>query len=602
MNGQSGGRGYLLQAMVAVLDALKREDWTLVEIEPNDADERVDIRWSTGDGVVRVTQVKSSENAIQRADVIRWLSALISGTPDAQAYELILLGGHSQGVVDLAKASRGIVTRASEKAKENLPTLLASRFDKITIPAVQPLNLELLNDVASERLERFLQSRQLDIPGQELRRLIIARLVTTLFEHATNGIPISRYSLEERIKDWAGNYVVLRSIPPALPPLRKYVQIVGSAASTTDRTILKYSHQLVRGLTRALLESGFGLVTKTGPDPVADPSNPEDTRLLFYWDVLEVLDDYLRTSAESAQAVRQPLARIVYSSKMDSLIPEQHRPLWSRLVEMGAIQLDFIYPGWNSGAFRRIMEVKCGDALVALGGGEGVEHLALLYMQEGKPVIPLDLPIPSMHGDGNGGAEQLARYALSRPEQYIGQLQNAAVRLSSTLTRRGRIPAPTVCARIVSLLQDAAKRRVFCIRLTEPSSPEFQTVETFFQDIVRPAMSKMGYVETGIGLGTDRHDSLSLATLRSIHHSSVVIADLTELTDSQLVILGYAISHKHAVMATASSEVAIPSDLAILPCFRWNPTASQRETFEGFRRYWMAQIEGPPLVEPPSIP
>ena len=89
MSGQTGGRGYLVQALVAVLDALKRDDWALVEIEPNHADEKVDIRWSDGDTIVRVTQVKSSERAIQRADAIRWLSDLINGTPDADEYDCI---------------------------------------------------------------------------------------------------------------------------------------------------------------------------------------------------------------------------------------------------------------------------------------------------------------------------------------------------------------------------------------------------------------------------------------------------------------------------------------------------------------------------------
>jgi len=602
MSGQTGGRGYLVQALVAVLDALKRDDWALVEIEPNHADEKVDIRWSDGDTIVRVTQVKSSERAIQRADAIRWLSDLINGTPDVDEYELILLGGHSQGVVDLSKASRGVDTKASAKAREKLPPVLDAAFEKIRIPSVRPLDLEALNDIASERLEEFLHLRGLDIPMQESRRLIVAYLVTTFFENSTSGIPLSRADIESRIGDWASNYVTLRTLPPAAPPLRKFVQIAGSAAETTDQEILKYSHQLVRNLTQRLLECGYGLVTKTGKDKVADPSNPQDTRLLFYWDVLETIDAYIRTSPEDNGAITLPLARVVYSSKLETQIPESHRPLWDRLLDRGAIELDFIYPGWNAGAFRRMLEAEHGDALIVLGGGEGVEHLALLYMQKGKPVIPVDLPIPSLNRDGSGGAEQLARYALSKPKQYIGEVSNAAVRLSSTLTRRGKVPGDKVCGNIVDLLEDAIKPRVFYIRLTDPSDPNFEMVEKFFDKVVSPFICQMGYVEASVRSDSNYQDSLNLAMLQSMHYSSVVIADLTGLSDDQLILLGYALGHKHRVIITASNGTILPSGLSLLPCFRWNPKAGSGESSKRFCEFWETNLESPPLIQPPSIP
>jgi hypothetical protein len=46
MSGQAGGRGYLVQALISVLDALADgHDWVSVTLEPNVASDKVDILW-----------------------------------------------------------------------------------------------------------------------------------------------------------------------------------------------------------------------------------------------------------------------------------------------------------------------------------------------------------------------------------------------------------------------------------------------------------------------------------------------------------------------------------------------------------------------------
>src|SRR5690349_11128150 len=60
--GRSGARGYLLQTLSSLLDALNGASaWDSVTIEPDTATEKVDILW-TFVGKTKAVQVKSSTN------------------------------------------------------------------------------------------------------------------------------------------------------------------------------------------------------------------------------------------------------------------------------------------------------------------------------------------------------------------------------------------------------------------------------------------------------------------------------------------------------------------------------------------------------------
>lgn len=68
MGGQAGVRGYLIQALIAVLNSLNKKDkWISVSVEPNDESEKVDICWKYEDSKVKVVQVKSTENSFSYA-------------------------------------------------------------------------------------------------------------------------------------------------------------------------------------------------------------------------------------------------------------------------------------------------------------------------------------------------------------------------------------------------------------------------------------------------------------------------------------------------------------------------------------------------------
>ena len=69
MGGQEGNRGYLVQAIIALLESLNDLEWTSVTVEPDHASQQVDVLWEHKTGR-KATQVKSSGNQISKADAV----------------------------------------------------------------------------------------------------------------------------------------------------------------------------------------------------------------------------------------------------------------------------------------------------------------------------------------------------------------------------------------------------------------------------------------------------------------------------------------------------------------------------------------------------
>src|SRR5206468_518456 len=119
------------------------------------------------------------------------------------------------------------------------------------------------------------------------------------------------------------------------------------------------------------------------------------------------------------------------------------------------LNMRFLEPGWHSGAARRRMQSQMGDVLIAISGGEGVEHLAQEYAARGKPVIPLDLDVGSSSNDGSGGAARLFGLALTNPNLFfrVEPGKSSEVFLDRTRTNGGKVAQETIATNILDLLK-----------------------------------------------------------------------------------------------------------------------------------------------------
>jgi hypothetical protein len=105
MSGQAGGRGYLVQTLICLLDAVQNtHEWTEVSIEPEHVSEKIDILWKR-DTYSKIVQVKSSINQIGITDTQRWCESL-ERSASASEYELRLIGPCSESVSSVGSVGK----------------------------------------------------------------------------------------------------------------------------------------------------------------------------------------------------------------------------------------------------------------------------------------------------------------------------------------------------------------------------------------------------------------------------------------------------------------------------------------------------------------
>jgi TIR- and PNP-associating SLOG family/Calcineurin-like phosphoesterase/CHAT domain len=232
------------------------------------------------------------------------------------------------------------------------------------------------------------------------------------------------------------------------------IHIAGSASKNTSPNLLKYAHELIFELVNKLVAEGATFIVGVGDEPLSEPKTPASLPIIFDWTTLAAVRECLQAGRAQASGSQGRLVATVATSKTEEKIPDTRRELWDFLLAAEAIEIEFLKPGWSSGALRRQQEMPKGDILIILSGGEGVEHLAEEYIASAKPVIPLDLKIGSRCNDGSGGASRLAGEALAQPDRFARILDpTAAGNLFSRLTtRQGRRPVIEVVEAVVRLI------------------------------------------------------------------------------------------------------------------------------------------------------
>ena len=81
MGGKEGGRGYLYQGIVAVLEALERPDWDRIYVEFPTEGDKVDIALRNAGEITDAIQVKSTVNSFEKGELSKWLADIIADYP-----------------------------------------------------------------------------------------------------------------------------------------------------------------------------------------------------------------------------------------------------------------------------------------------------------------------------------------------------------------------------------------------------------------------------------------------------------------------------------------------------------------------------------------
>ncbi|AWM40123.1 hypothetical protein GobsT_14500 [Gemmata obscuriglobus] len=234
MSGQAGGRGYLVQALISVLDAPANDhDWSSLALEPDVSSDTVDILWEYP-GRRKVVQVKSSQNQISVPDTKSWAEDLERSIA-ADEYEIRPIGPASQGVIDLGAHGR------------------------VQVPAPHNLDLGGLIHQAAHQLDHYFQARQLGIRSPPMREIVVNALVARLSAFATTGTPVRREAFDGLLLTWIGKAVDVGLLPshvptmqpPAFEPTPEEVEFLTRLIDSRTKMLL---------FVRVGLEAGFAVL------------------------------------------------------------------------------------------------------------------------------------------------------------------------------------------------------------------------------------------------------------------------------------------------------------------------------------------------------
>jgi len=179
MSGSDSIRGYLVQTMVLILDALQDEKpWSEVSLEPNHESEKVDIKWIFSNHT-KVVQVKSSINIFSKSAVEKWCSDLRKSTK-ADDYELVLVGPTSESIINLTKTG----------------------FQGVNIP--HPINLDLVSSIkqVAHDLDKYCETRNIPSRDPSAREILAKALVAELETYSTEGKFLKRAEFDNLLAKW----------------------------------------------------------------------------------------------------------------------------------------------------------------------------------------------------------------------------------------------------------------------------------------------------------------------------------------------------------------------------------------------------------------
>ncbi len=235
MNGQYAIKGYLLQSLVALLDSFET-DWETVCVEPNDESEKVDILWTYKGGKKKVVQVKSSKNVISFSVAKKWADELSVKSPNADEYELTLVG-----YVD-----------------PQLRKLPNSTIDKVVV-VNKELSIEDFEAVIIQKINSFFDKKGKNVISPKLGQMFVRALNAQILQESVIGKTIEHSEFEnnlleslrgiERYLERCSYSLLLPDTPPSNRDVNSVImehilKLIGWNSLNIDETVTYYDEKL----------------------------------------------------------------------------------------------------------------------------------------------------------------------------------------------------------------------------------------------------------------------------------------------------------------------------------------------------------------------
>lgn len=383
--------------------------------------------------------------------------------------------------------------------------------------------------------------------------------------------------------------------------LGRRIHIAGSAGSNTPVDRLRYGHELIAQLVRALAGEGAVFGVGVGKEPHLD-DDPQAPALVFDWTVMQTAYESREVQGRTAPFSGRLITTVV-TDKTDGQIPVDRRAIWERLLSDDVLDIRHAPEGWYSAAYRRRELARHCDMVILLSGGEGVEQLAYDYAAQGKPVIPLDLDLGASTNDGSGGAARLAKRMHEAPAQFV-RLQDpgaAGGLLLRMATHQGATPVADVVRATLDLLHNLTSPAAFFVRLLNCTAEHYAEVDRYFATVVNPVVLRHGYEPVVMGTSDNTHAWMNAQIFARIAESGLVVVDLTGGRPNCFIELGYALRGNSPVLITSREGTPPQFDTHALETCFWNDGTDDKVRQDEFEAYWKRNLLRPPIVEPREV-
>lgn len=385
--------------------------------------------------------------------------------------------------------------------------------------------------------------------------------------------------------------------------MSRRLHVAGSAHPSTARPkFLRFAHEVVRHAVDDHLTDGGSLLCQLGDDPRHDSA--DDLRCLFDWTVMETCLHALDAGNANADFDGCPLVHAVCSTTGRAKVSPKNERTLSALRDAGALQISTLPELWRSGALIRQVQARFGEVLVTIGGSVGVEHLAELYAQDKKPIIPLDLDIGSFYGDGRRGGNSLVSQARTQPGAFfeVSQLPSAAAHLDGLRATPIRLSAKEMADRLGLLLKSLRSKQAFYVRLLDRKSLDFEDVDWFFRNVVDHVVAKRSFERLEVGTDPSREAFIDADIFVNLHYADAAIVDMTGQRLNCAIELGYALARSYPViLSVRDGDCSPPFDVDKLPFFFWDRSQDMTALRAGLDAHWSRHAARPPVVSTRSL-
>lgn len=376
-------------------------------------------------------------------------------------------------------------------------------------------------------------------------------------------------------------------------PLKgRRVLVSGSLHKSCSVDLARYAHAFIEKLTTGLIKLGATFVVPIDCEPQlrGDPNLPSAT---FDWTVFETI--WENRNVYRSDLPGSYLAHAVLHGKTAMQIPNKRAELW-RAAQRESGFLDLSNLGtWNAGALRREEQAHVADLLIPLGGAEGVTHLANLFLEAGKPVIPLDLPV-AVEGQGALGLRQLAD---RQPTRFFRSVEGTSEATLLNLTSmRNLPPVDEGVENVLNLIRNLVGQQAFFVRMLDRQHDEYDAVEVNFKRVVEPVVRSAGYNPITISRGPVERPFINTEIFEKLHRSQLVVADLTGLKPNCFLELGYAFGNRQPTLVLAKEGTHFPFDMVPYSTHFWQPDIQHEDAREALLAHWRQHAARQPLVAP----